>query len=283
LRALSIPLLACMSLLPVSSQTGASRQLTLVHPEDSAFDSLLNANFPGIQNLESYGAIRPFLVVLRNDTSHRGRAYVIQWEIQRSDGMLDGLQAHHIQKPFAPGKDRRTLVPSEVRLISPFFDLSPAEYLAQKSSLGSWMTAHSSLRPYSFVNILTITATVDAVIYEDGTYVGTDRFQLLTRYQALRDAERDESAAVLQLLSANPAPADIVALLERDAQAGLAVKLSPARDANTLYVMEYPLQRGYEAQMLLALYRQSGLQALKDRAMVVASYPRETIARLPGN
>jgi hypothetical protein len=168
-------------------------------------------------------------------------------------------------------------------LVSPLFDVSPSEYKARPQSVAHWVSLSSSLPPYRWTNIVSVTATVDAAISADGSYVGKDRFQLATRYQAQRDAGRDEGAAVMQLISSNAAPEDVVNLLERDIQSGLSVKLTPTKDSLALYAMEYPLQRGSEARALLALYQQSGLEALKARASAMATYPRETIKRLPQN
>jgi hypothetical protein len=60
-----------------SAQTPAPHQLTLIHPDDRVFDQLLNTNFPGLDRLDGYPAFRPFLVLLRNDTSHAVRAYML--------------------------------------------------------------------------------------------------------------------------------------------------------------------------------------------------------------
>ncbi|MGC1485459.1 MAG: hypothetical protein WA789_16820, partial [Candidatus Acidiferrum sp.] len=43
-----------------SAQTLTTHQLTLIHPDDPDFDTLLSANFPGIERLDGYSVVRPY-------------------------------------------------------------------------------------------------------------------------------------------------------------------------------------------------------------------------------
>lgn len=72
----------CLSALAASRQSTSPRQLTLIHPDDPEFETLLNGNFPGLESLDGYAIFRPYLVLLRNDTSHIVRAYMMRWERQ---------------------------------------------------------------------------------------------------------------------------------------------------------------------------------------------------------
>jgi hypothetical protein len=73
--------------LTVHAQGNESHELTLIHPDDSDFQPLLDARFPGFSSLNSYSTIRPFLVLLRNDTPQLATAYVIEWEVHVPNGL----------------------------------------------------------------------------------------------------------------------------------------------------------------------------------------------------
>ena len=50
----------------------------MIRPDDPDFDTLLNGNFPGVERLAGYAIIRPYLVLVRNDTAHLPKAYSIE-------------------------------------------------------------------------------------------------------------------------------------------------------------------------------------------------------------
>jgi hypothetical protein len=270
-----LPVLFYVAPVGASAQSTGSHELTLIHPEDEAFDSLLTQNFRGFQDLEDYRAVLPFMVVLRNDTSHSATAYAISWDIQSSGGMVNRLVIEFIQKHHEPKTQIRAFAPGDIRLISPIFNLSPTQYLSQRNALSQKLAVFSPLPPYSSTDIKSIKATVDAAIYDDGAYAGLDRFELLREYQCTRDAERDVAESVLKLKGSEAPVSEIVASLERDAQAGLNANTSRGeRDAI------YALHRGEEAQALLNLYSRRGLDSLMARAVATTQHPRENISRV---
>jgi hypothetical protein len=272
---LALSVFSCVAPVGASAQSTGSHQLTLIHPEDANFDVLLTQNFRGFQDLEDYRAVRPFLVLLRNDTSHSTTAYTISWDIQSSGGMVNRLSTEFIQKHYVPKIHTRAFLSGDIRLVSPIFNISPTQYLAQRNALSQKLGVFSALPPYSSTDIKSVKATVDAAIYDDGAYVGIDRFKLLTEYQCIRDAERDIAESMLKLKSSEAPVPDIVAALERDAQAGLTANTSSGeRDAI------YALHRGEEAQTLLNLYRSGGVESLMSRASAIEQHPRENIARV---
>jgi hypothetical protein len=278
LRTLFLFVLVSASTPGASAQLGESRQLTLMHPQETDFEAILNASYPGFTNLDNYRAIRPFLVLVRNDSSHSAMSYAIEWDIRSRDGMSHPLENHFIQKYFGPVAQRRAFGPRELRLISPLFDVSRAQYPEQRNLIVQLLSTFSSHPPYSSTNIISITAAVDAVIYEDGRYSGPDHFQLLKRYECVREAEHDEASRVLELLAANTAIEDVVAILQQHIQAGRTAKTS-AGDRDSICT----LHRGEEAQVLLAVYRRSGVEVLRQRASAMATRPPERISRLGSN
>jgi hypothetical protein len=258
----------------LSAQTPSSQQLTLIKPGDGDFEPTLTANFPGIEDLNGYSAIQPFLALLRNDTLHFASAYLVEWDTSFSDGQLRKLGISFIQKD-SKASDNIAFAPGKLRLVSPAFNVSPEEYMGMKQFLGSLISTMGSRAPFSSANVVSINATVDATIYENGTLIGPDRNHLLIKFQAIEKAEHDEAASVMTLLSSNAENAAIVAELTTDVQAG---HVSTARgDSSSLYAF----YRGREAQALLNLYQHrgvTGMADLKARARRVANAPQVAIS-----
>jgi hypothetical protein len=270
-------LLSCLILVSLaapttSAQSKPSRQLTLIHPDDQNFESLLANNYPGFQHFEAYQTVRSFLVLLRNDTANSARAYAIKWEIRGTDGLTHRLQNYYIQKHFLPVTERRPLVPGEVRLLAPFLNLSPDQYNVQYDYVAKLVASNTSFALFSPSKVSSVNTTVDAAIYDDGAYAGPDHFQLLLRYQCVRDAERDEANSVLQLMDANVPSEEIVQQLHQHTKDNFAVNTSHL-DRATLYA----LYRGKEAQHLLGQHEHGGDTALRRRATAMAQHPRETL------
>jgi hypothetical protein len=236
--------------------------LTLIHPDDQDFETILTTNFPGLEELDGYTVFRPYLVLLRNNTLHRARAYGVEWETHSATGMVRRTIAHFVQR-YNPAllTERKAFVPGELRLVSPEFDVSPTEYPTKRNWITTVMSLAPTHLPYRLTDTQSVVASVDAAIFDDGGYIGADRHQLLLRYQCQRDAERDMAAAVLQLLDKKASTADIVSLLEQEAHAGLAANTSQVN-----YDTVYALYRGREAQTFLTLYHREGMETVMTRA-----------------
>ncbi len=278
--ALVLPFIVLLSIglfsLNAQAQTRAIPQPTLIRPGDQEFEVLLHDKFPGIQRLETYRAVRPFLVFLRNNTPHQARAYTIEWEVRAPNGMITRLHTYYIQKHFLPVTERMPLVPGELRLISPLFNLSPSGYDLNRDNIFKIFETFAPYPPYSSVDIESIVSTVDGVIYEDGTFAGADHFQLLTRYQCIRSAERDEGAAVVKLMESTLSADDVISQLKKDAEEGMT-----ANRVKGDYQSMYTLYKSKEAQNLLGRYERGGERALRERAFTMARYPRENVIPPP--
>jgi hypothetical protein len=259
-----------------SAQTPASRQLTLIHPDDPEFESLLNANFPGIELIEGYAIFRPYLILLRNDSAQEVRAYTIEWQSAKSEtGFVRRTEAHFVEKynPALPS-DRGAFAQGELRLISPLFDVSAAEYPAKKSWVELSISTGSTHAPYASTDIKSVTASVDAAIFSDGIIAGADSHKLLLRYQCRREAERDVAAALLKLLDAKASETEVVNFLEGESQAGQQANTSQASHDTV-----YALFRGQEAQHFLTLYHRGGIEAVMERAWKIGQRRAEKISR----
>ena len=275
---LSAILMICLGAFSAFAQSQGTRKLTLITPEQPDFEAVLSANFPGIQEFDAYRMVSPFLVVLRNDTSHPAEAYAVMWETRAPDGHILRAQNQYIQQHSSPRTELRPFKPGEVRLLSPWFTLSPHQYNVQHEDIARLLSSMaSSSKVISQHQFTSVTPTVDAVIYDDGGITGTDRFQLSLRYQCLRDAERDEATSVLQLIETNAPSKEIMDHLRQEADQAHATKASPKRrDRASLYA----LYRGREAKHLMAVHKVSGDRGLRQRVELSAQIPQKTLTPL---
>jgi hypothetical protein len=261
------------------AQTAApTHQLTLIHPSDPGFDSLLTANFPGLENLDGYAVYRPFLVLLRNDTSHAVRAYLLQWEARSFNGEPFRLADLIERNDPGPASERVALAPGELRLISDHFDVGPKEY--QSKHQHNWvatMMAQAGANPrYASADPASVVAAVDAAIFDDGFCVGADHRQIFVRYQRELDAEHDLSDALLRLLDQKASEADVVAFLRAESDA--AAKANESLSGSPFI---YAFYRGRQAQFLLTLYHRGGIASVMTRAWQVSQRPRMKLSSAP--
>jgi hypothetical protein len=258
-----------------SAQTPVSRLLTLIQPENPDFDTVLNQNFPDFQKFDAYQKIRPFLAILQNGTSYPVAAYSVVWETRAPDGHIMRSQIHYIQKQFLPRTELRPFRPGETRLVSPYFNIGTTQYLLQHDSIGQLITSLVSNSPIMSQHLFTsVAAYIDGTIFEDGSYTGPDHFKLVLRYQALRDAERDEANSILPLVEANAPASQIQNLLQQDADKGHTLRTVPGHpDRNTLY----SLYRSREAQHLMIAYKNGGYTLLHRRTEAMANRPPKTL------
>jgi hypothetical protein len=249
--------------------------LTLIHPNDPEFDNLLTANFPGLDKLDGYALYRPFLVLLRNDTSHAVSAYMLQWDSRSSRG--EPRRFANLIERYDPGlaSQRVALTPGELRLVSERFDVGPKEF--QSTQQHNWVatmlsTAQTKSR-YLSVDPNSIIASVDAAVFDDGLCVGPDHYQLFMRYQREMDAEHDLAEEMLRLLDAKASEADIIAFLKAETDAAATANQSLSGSA-----FYYAFHRGRQAQKLLTLYKRGGIEGVMTQAWRVTQHPRKQLS-----
>jgi hypothetical protein len=264
----------CVSAVGSWGQNAPPRQLTLIQPNDSSFDQLVSTNFPGLDRLDGYAIYRPFLVLLRNDTSHVVRAYMIQWEARSLSGEPFQLADRIERYSPALASERIALAPGEMRLVSDHFDVSPKEYESEHQ--GKWVATMISQAGtnsrYSSADPNSAVAAVDAAVFDDGLCVGPDHHQIFLRYQREMDAEHDMADAILRLLDQKAPETDVVAFLKAEADAAAAANQSLSGSA-----FLYAYYRGRQAQTLLTLHHRGGLESVMTRAWRVQQHPRQKL------
>lgn len=255
-----------------------SRALTLIRPGDPDFDSMLDTNFPGLRQQNEYSAIRPLLILLRNDTSHAAVAYTIRWDVQMPDGKSRQIaQSQFIQRRYWTPQEARALEPGTVHLIFPLMgpELKPGDNYLSLPKVWSRLATGPM---FSSAQGNPVTATEDAMIYDDGSYVGADASSTSLRYRASGDAAHDEAAALLQFLATNAPVGDVLVFLENEQRTYTVNTTGPPRRE-----VLYPYYRREVAQTLENTYQQSGLQGMRNRAASLANDPRPEITRVGGS
>ncbi|HUK18063.1 MAG TPA: hypothetical protein VLW65_16675 [Bryobacteraceae bacterium] len=238
---------------PVGAQTSPSG-VALIQPGDAQFRALLDANFPGFADSPSFAQMQPLLALLVNSDSLSKTAYSVRWSIGHSDGWVDHMDKLSLPRPFAAHAP--TIRPGQVRLLSPFFSLSPADYRR--------MGNVESLFPASIFAqsgaVSKVSAALDGVVSEDGTFFGQDDTSLRTRYACFARAEHDEGVLLANSLQTSPSAGEILAALDRQIADGLAAggKLDAA-SLHTYYV-------GQVAQTVRNFVQQNGTTGLNGRA-----------------
>ncbi len=181
----------------------ASQSLTLIKPTSPDFESTLDTYFPGLSEVDGYQqAIRPFLVIVRNDRSQPAAAYAIVWTEHYADGSVRSRRAVYVNRPLLPRGAMTYLPPGDIRLISPMFNVTPDEY--ERYSSPAQFSPASSFPPSQ--GLASVDANVDGVVYTDGTFIGPDKTRVLQRYVMSKFAARDEALSALDLINSSTAP-----------------------------------------------------------------------------
>lgn len=236
----------------------ASQSLTLIKPTDADFESTLDTYFPGVSQEPGYQRkIRPFLVIVRNDTSTPAVAYAIQWEEHYSDGSSHFLRASFVNVPLMQSV-ATTYIPSEViRLISPLFNVTPKGY--------QWYHSFGRMFPASHFpasnGASSMDVDVDGVVYRGGAFIGPDKTHILQRYVAAHFAARDEALAALKFIQSSTEPQFLVApklgqMLDQQIQ-------WKNRAYQFTLLARYVRARGRSAQDLKRILQYRGLRGLE--------------------
>lgn len=215
--------------------------------------------------------------LLAHDGTMTAKAYSIVWLVEHADGQRHPVLANYVHKHYMPVTAIKTLEPGTHRLVSPFFNLSPVDHV-------SYM-AHTRSAPVDnplFANTKVLTASMDAIIYADGTHFGKDLYDLQTRFIITRNAEHDEAVLLLRELdslgpvqagSALPA-SGTAEILDKHFNAGLAVGGGNPR----AWKMDlYKRTLGQEAAILKGILLSQGHDALIRHVMSRTQYPRAAV------
>lgn len=242
--------------LQIPATDEVSTSLTLINPSDANFSALLDEYFPGVSSVPNFQNMRPYLMLIRNDTALPAVAYALKWDVVYQYGGSQTLEKDYVLRPLDQGSNI-ALPPGSIRLISPLFNLTPQEYQAA----GDFAELYSGPLP----SITEVDPSVDGVAYSDGTYSGPEGAQVCQRYVTARFAAHDEAVSVLTLLISGTPLATLLSTLSMQIQRGLWLHGTDAMDM-------YVYARGQSARdVKILILRDGQAQALQVLSRVTGS------------
>jgi len=160
-----------------------------------------------------YDVVLPYSVAVRNDTEQEIIAYSVVWSCADANGRVG--HAERSVNSFATLGEGTGLMPHATQIVSllPAAEAGTSEWNAAGEAATQHLVASLSSRA-------AIRISLDAVLFADGGFVGSDTADWAPRWKAWLNAEKEVFSAVVQ------APrADAPALLRRLAEPGLAAAL----------------------------------------------------------
>ena len=243
------------------------KSLVVHRHTDADFQTKVSSGFPSLTRWSQYQRLAPLIVTLSNVSLKSTGTYCVLWQLTDAAGLTHFMHCTHIRKHYNLPGTLRTLQPNDVRLVSPFFNFSSAEYPSDPEQLTPRIPAQ-----VPWLDAVTVTAQVDAIIAEDNTFEGQDLFQLRRQYALRRNAEHDAGVSLRLFLRKNPnaTAQDIDAALSSLAAQSI---VSSGTAANNIY--EHG--RAQEAQNLRGTLRWHGVAGVIQEAAKRARYNPDRI------
>ena len=265
---------------PLSRLAGGLRLIRHHEPE---FDDHVFSTYPKIAGHQLYPRAKKFMAVLSHEGSTQAKAYRVLWTVQQSPDRQRIMQCVFIRKHCMLRSALKVVAPGKKRLVSPFFNYSTADYdFLPDSVFNTNGSEERLLSRFPFLDAEVVSVSVDAVIYSDRTISGPDRYDLLSRYLAVRAAEHNEGYSLAWKLEKMKAalgpgesldPAKIASILDYDFQYGMASSQSD----NPMAIHRFA--RSQEAALLKGLLQSRGLAALEAHIARRLSYPHEKLTQ----
>jgi hypothetical protein len=279
-RMMLTALISAAFALPVDGQGtplvfgGPGRSIELVRYDQADFETAIDVGYPGLRQEVGFDSVKPFLCILRNHSGHGINAFVLRWEVIESDGRRMELT----RSPWAGASAGGTLTgerpiwkQGEDRLISPSFDWGATTSGHESRAKLISAMLKGRLVPSSSA-VLRIDVWLDAVVYDDGVFVGPDQSGFYNRFECQQEGEQDEAAFVVGMLDLNFSDESIAAGLKAD------VEKQRGQDAGDKAAL-VDAARAQEAQILLAVLNRSGRAGLKNIALRIRSAQRTVLQR----
>lgn len=230
--------------------------LTALLPSDGvAFDSALANFFPALTAAPNFGvSIRPYLVILKNDTNLVAKGYAVRWAVQSGSGIVRNVDNYLIQRHQMPRREAKILRPGDVRLLSYYENLAPGDT--------------PSVLPFLSGSGAVLAVALDGVVFEGGVFVGSNQSLIKERYVLTRHAEHDAGLSINRMFVSNAELNAIVSKLHD--QIG-----SWDDDSGRNREAIYKWARSVEAGRLLSAYNRFGIAGLQAAAARRARFPRE--------
>jgi hypothetical protein len=259
---------------PPRSPAAQARNVDLVCSSQPDFEASIDVNYPELRQSDGFEGVKPFIALLRNNSEHGIKAFVVKWVIVGPAGH----KYEFTRMPWAgPGTsdpltgDQVIWKPGELRLVSPSFDWSVSRqpHESRAKLLSDMSKGRLGVDPAS---VLSIDIWVDAVVYDDGFFSGPDKGNFYDRYEREQKGEQEEGAFALSLLELNLSDDEIVQRLSTD------IEKSRERNETDPASLE-DAARGKEARMLLAVFNRKGRSGLKTISLLITNHARTLLRK----
>lgn len=244
--------------------------LKVLLPGTQAFDEAVATSYPNLKSVAWYSRINQCMAILSNLGNVKAKAYSVEWILKDDSGQQINLRASFEQKHRMRRGSVRTIGPGGLRLLSPFFNFSPEEYINRLQVVSRAVSTESL--PES---ITLVTASLRGVVFADGTVSGADSAAFLRRYRAMRHAEHDEAQWLAQYLQ-QPTPSS-----EEELNTILGQHIQRANSFSQSPGAIYWRTRSQEAAVLKSALQRGGLAALQAATDRRISYAREQLRIAP--
>ncbi len=170
------------------------------------FQTLLEADFPGVSGVTHFQAVEPLLAIVHNNTLRVVKAYVVKWVITNANSSSKTVYLTVVDGPEGDGALTgqttvlgHTGAGRETQLVSPFFNWPKQDFpsLIKINAVMIDLQTASENPLISSVQGASIQASLDGAIFGDGVCVGPDTSKLFERFGAEQKAEVDEANWVL--------------------------------------------------------------------------------------
>jgi hypothetical protein len=259
----------------------AGREVVTLAPSSANYASAVDSLFPGLMQDLHFQTIAPVSILVTNQSGPPVRGLSVIWSLSTSNGTYEAALRFYCRSSWRhPGTGlRQFLKPGETQLVTPFFVWNPAQYKPRPADQWGFAKGEAQkLLLRQMGQTLSISAQVDAVVYSDWKLLGPDAEGLGRHMSIRRNAEHDESVAVLKLVKTQAPRAVIAALLtshhDADAVAGTSV---PRSDSERHW---YYHARSLQAAALLRTLHKSNRSQFTAVLSRARNRPKTQIARL---
>ena len=167
------------------------------------FDPVLHTELGGFATDSRFAEIAPFLIVIANDTSVDITGIAIEWLLIQEDGRSYPITVY--SDSYSLRQD--PIVPTGTRRVVGLTGVASAEALT--SSRGTYRLPSAS-QLEALRNAPTLRVTVDAILFDDGVALGTDRSNIRDHITQRTKAANDVAVRFRLAGEAYPAVADIL-------------------------------------------------------------------------
>jgi len=189
--------------------------LIVVSPTDPAFEAEVSriTNRKSDKLKEQIDALKPFSVLVKNESSNFVIGYALRWDVTQADGTTISHLRSYTEPSTLLGRDTNkmrdmgaAIAPHSMRYVSIMSPVTESDDGLVTSGVGKDVssqhagqisqlaadkneTALIDLLSLQLARSQSLTVTLDAAIFDDGTCVGPDSGGLFARLQALVDAQ----------------------------------------------------------------------------------------------